>query len=300
MTSLSHATRSKSFQDASPTLRAPLEPRHIPWILCYDRLLPLFERSPQQGSLARPLHSASTSSFNCLLDALPFVAFRVRAIIMKTFRIVSVLESSRSRPWHLPHFCVSPRSFFISALFHFVSALSSAQSWDSQKILPPLITLLAAYLALVSFYRTTGWMIRTAFAFVKWGGIIATLAAGAGYFMANAGQGQGDGVGLAGGILPMVGNAVFGMLSGQGGAQQALLGMEQRVDGRRRPARALGEDERERRGLDGLDEAEVQACAVGAPEIRRDRVRRAPAIYASPQKRCAESGLPPLTVHRAY
>ena len=67
---------------------------------------------------------------------------------------------------------------FLSALFHFVSSIASAQGWDSQKILPPLITLLMAYLALVSFYRTTGWMIRTAFWFVKWGGILAALAAG--------------------------------------------------------------------------------------------------------------------------
>jgi hypothetical protein len=30
-------------------------------------------------------------------------------------------------------------------------------SWDPAKILPPLITLLGAYLALLSFYRTTSW-----------------------------------------------------------------------------------------------------------------------------------------------
>ena len=38
----------------------------------------------------------------------------------------------------------------LSALFNFVTTVASAQNWDAQKILPPLITLLAAYLALLS------------------------------------------------------------------------------------------------------------------------------------------------------
>lgn len=100
----------------------------------------------------------------------------------------------------------------LSAFFHFVSALSSSQSWDAQKILPPLITLLMAYLALVSFYRTTGWMLRTAFWFVKWGGILAALAAGAGYLLGT--QGNADAVGgLGGGVLSMLGSALLGMLN---------------------------------------------------------------------------------------
>ncbi|KAI8994076.1 hypothetical protein BD414DRAFT_481353 [Trametes punicea] len=103
----------------------------------------------------------------------------------------------------------------LTALFKFVLTLVHADSWDAQKILPPLITLLAAYLALVSFYRTTGWMIRTAFWCVKWGGILGILAAGAGYFMGNAHANGDNGVGnpFNGGVLSMLGSALMGMLN---------------------------------------------------------------------------------------
>ncbi|KAI0819322.1 hypothetical protein BC628DRAFT_1413776 [Trametes gibbosa] len=110
----------------------------------------------------------------------------------------------------------------LAALVNFGLTLVDAPSWDAQKILPPLITLLAAYLALVSFYRTTGWMIRTAFWCVKWGGILSILAAGAGYFMghANANGENGGGVGAAfngaGGMLGMLGGALLGMLNDEG------------------------------------------------------------------------------------
>jgi len=88
--------------------------------------------------------------------------------------------------------------------------------WDAEKILPPIITLLAAYLALVSFYRTTGWMIRTAFAFVKWGFILTTLGAAAGYILANGAHGAaGDGIAVfGGGVLPMIGGFLLGLLNG--------------------------------------------------------------------------------------
>ena len=85
---------------------------------------------------------------------------------------------------------------------------------DAQQIIPPLITLLAAYLALVSFYRTAGWMVRTAFAFVKWGFILSTLGAAAGYFLANADAGNGLGMfGGNGGLLPTIGGMLLGMFN---------------------------------------------------------------------------------------
>ncbi|KAI0666658.1 hypothetical protein C8Q78DRAFT_441962 [Trametes maxima] len=106
----------------------------------------------------------------------------------------------------------------LAAFLRFGLTLVNADSWDAQKILPPLITLFAAYLALVSFYRTTGWMIRTVFWFVKWGGIIGTLAAGAGYFMGNTNGNGGNGVGgFNGGLLPMLGNALLGFLNNENG-----------------------------------------------------------------------------------
>ena len=99
----------------------------------------------------------------------------------------------------------------LGALYRLACTIASSQGWDSQKILPPLITLLMAYLALVSFYRTTGWMIRTTFWFVKWGGILAALAAGAGYFMGTA---QGNGVDAFNGnsLLSLLGGAFLGMV----------------------------------------------------------------------------------------
>ncbi|KAF9047316.1 hypothetical protein BJ165DRAFT_1403053 [Panaeolus papilionaceus] len=79
---------------------------------------------------------------------------------------------------------------------------TSPQNWNLQTLLPPLITLFAAYLALLSIYRTTTWFLRTVFFFVKWGGIIAALAAGAGYFMAQPGAGGGQ-------VIPGVGSFIF-------------------------------------------------------------------------------------------
>lgn len=51
-----------------------------------------------------------------------------------------------------------------------------------QRLLPPLIMVLAVYLTLLSLYRTTTLLIRTTLFFVKWGGIIAIIAAAVGYF----------------------------------------------------------------------------------------------------------------------
>ena len=109
---------------------------------------------------------------------------------------------------------------FSTSLLHLIKELvtSNPSTWDAQVILPPLITVLGAYLALVSFYRTTGWMIRTAFAFVKWGTILSLLAAGAGYFMGNANANGGNGVGGQGqgsGIVPTIGGLILDMLNGQ-------------------------------------------------------------------------------------
>lgn len=98
-------------------------------------------------------------------------------------------------------------------------ASSSPSSWDAQAILPPLITLLATYLALVSFYRTTSWMIRTGIWFMKWGAILSALAAGAGWMMGNAHANGENGIGglfTGGGVVPTVGGMILDMINGQG------------------------------------------------------------------------------------
>lgn len=109
-----------------------------------------------------------------------------------------------------------------SALISLITNLVRARpwEWDAETILPPLIMVLASYLALLSFYRTTSWMIRTGVWFVKWGTIIGALAAGAGYFMGTQGEGgQGvgrGGAGGGGGILGTVTGLVLDMMNGQG------------------------------------------------------------------------------------
>ncbi|KAL4252645.1 hypothetical protein ABKN59_005302 [Abortiporus biennis] len=96
---------------------------------------------------------------------------------------------------------------------------SSPNAWDAEKILPPIITLLVSYLALLSFYRTTGWMIRTAFAFVKWGFLLSALGAAAGYILANGQNNGGNGLGAliggGAGLIPLLGGYVLDLLNGQ-------------------------------------------------------------------------------------
>ncbi|KII92494.1 hypothetical protein PLICRDRAFT_37265 [Plicaturopsis crispa FD-325 SS-3] len=104
-----------------------------------------------------------------------------------------------------------------TALFNLLISLASSHpsEWDLQTVLPPLISFLAAYLALVSLYRTTSWMFRTAVFFVKWGTIIAALAAGAGWYMGTNG-GNGVGRGAGGGLASGLGGLFMDMMNGQG------------------------------------------------------------------------------------
>ncbi|KAI0686088.1 hypothetical protein BC835DRAFT_1380705 [Cytidiella melzeri] len=100
---------------------------------------------------------------------------------------------------------------------------------DAQQILPPLITLLAAYLALVSFYRTSRWMISAIFAFVKWGFILTTLGSAAGWYLANANVGGAEGGGGGGamgqwGVFQAVGGLLSEFVQGQGNAATAGSG----------------------------------------------------------------------------
>ena len=79
-------------------------------------------------------------------------------------------------------------SHILALLTAFVALVSPLLStnpweWDPQTVLPPLISLLAAYLALVSLYRTTAWAIRTSMWFVKWGAILAILMGGTGWII---------------------------------------------------------------------------------------------------------------------
>ncbi|KAH7915207.1 hypothetical protein BJ138DRAFT_1142257 [Hygrophoropsis aurantiaca] len=98
----------------------------------------------------------------------------------------------------------------VTALVSVVASLISTNpsEWNVQTILPPLITFFAAYLALVSLYRTTSWMIRTSLWFIKWGTIFGALTAGAGWYMGTQNGGRG--------IVTTMGGVLLDMLNGQG------------------------------------------------------------------------------------
>jgi hypothetical protein len=116
----------------------------------------------------------------------------------------------------------------LTSVFNLVRLLasSSPSEWDAQTILPPLISLLAAYLAILSIYRTTSWMFRTGLFFAKWGTILVALAGGAGYLYGTQGQ---PGDGRAGGGL---GRGIVGTLSRW--ALDAMNGQGQNAAGGRR------------------------------------------------------------------
>jgi len=120
-------------------------------------------------------------------------------------------------------------TFAVSLFNLFLTLIANSPSrWDAEKILPPLITLLLAYLALLSFYRTTKWMVSIVFAFMKWGFLLSMLAGGAGYLLANAHNNDGGG-GLrdwftGAGILPTVGGMIYSILTGNGSGNNPQSG----------------------------------------------------------------------------
>jgi len=97
---------------------------------------------------------------------------------------------------------------FLNAFIGLGSALISSKpsDWDAQKIVPPLITLLAAYLALTSALRTATWFIRTATWLVKWGIVAAAVSAALAWLL---GAGSGGG-GIVPGLIAMVSDKLNG------------------------------------------------------------------------------------------
>lgn len=81
----------------------------------------------------------------------------------------------------------------IAAGLSFISSLGSWKpwEWDAQKVLPPLISFLLAYYALVSIYRTTGWMVRMTFRLLKWGSILSLFFGALGWMMGSTEGGIG-------------------------------------------------------------------------------------------------------------
>lgn len=89
-------------------------------------------------------------------------------------------------PPPLYSFAISVFSHAHTAATAFISLSASLMGenpldWRAEAILPPIITILAAYLALASLYRTASWAIRLSFFFLKWGTLIAVAMAIVGY-----------------------------------------------------------------------------------------------------------------------
>lgn len=103
----------------------------------------------------------------------------------------------------------------LSALMNLFASLMSKNplEWDAQTVLPPLVTFLVAYLALLSLYRTTTWMIRTSFWFIKWGMILGGLVAGISWYIGVT-QTQVGGL-MNTGVISYFGNKFLDVINGQ-------------------------------------------------------------------------------------
>jgi len=62
-----------------------------------------------------------------------------------------------------------------------------------QALLPPILSVIAIYFAMLSVYHTAASFVRTTVWLVKWGIILGVIAVGTGFF---AGRGAGDGIAL--------------------------------------------------------------------------------------------------------
>ena len=121
---------------------------------------------------------------------------------------------------YLPTPLYPPLLTLLSHLFATATAVS--RLWDSlfsqnptdwiQAYIPAIISILAVYLALASLYRTTSWVLRTSFWFIKWGTIISILLAGASYCIGN------DVAVENRGIIPDIGRYVINMANGGQGS----------------------------------------------------------------------------------
>jgi hypothetical protein len=131
--------------------------------------------------------------------------------------ILSFLSSNLPPPVYSFLFSFLSHSLaLVASLLTLLGALLSTKpwEWDAQTVLPPVISIFAAYVALLSLYRTTSWMIRVGVWFVKWGAILAVLVAGVGWYSANI---NGVAIPGTGGIVSGLGGLLVDMLNVNGG-----------------------------------------------------------------------------------
>ncbi|KAG6891764.1 hypothetical protein C0992_006185 [Termitomyces sp. T32_za158] len=132
------------------------------------------------------------------------------------------------------------------ATFDLISTLISKSplEWNLQAVLPPLITLFAAYFALLSFYRTTTWMLRMSIFFIKWGTFFGILIACTAWYMGNQST-----VGRYSGIVSTVGNFVLDAVNGP---QPKTTGHSW-SDSRKQSSRSQGSEQRKPRVWDSFE-----------------------------------------------
>jgi len=109
----------------------------------------------------------------------------------------------------------------LASLLSISSALINSESWSLQAVLPPLITMFVAYLAILSIYRTTVWMLRSTLFFIKWSVILAALFAGAGYLIGQQNNGVQVGLAWPAGIITSLGGLMLDALSKQNQGQES-------------------------------------------------------------------------------
>lgn len=104
--------------------------------------------------------------------------------------LFDILEDNLPGPLNTLIYNILSYGFLLlSSLVSFLYSLPTWKpwEWDTQAILPPLISALVAYYVLYSMYRTTGWMIRFVIRMVEYTVLVAIVFAGVGWFLGTNG-----------------------------------------------------------------------------------------------------------------
>ena len=121
-------------------------------------------------------------------------------------------------------------------------------------------------------------MIRTAFAFVKWGFILTTLGAAAGYILANgAGGAAGNGMSaFSGGLLPAIGGYVLDWLSGNASSDTSRSKSKTQTSRKTRQSKSKSQSQTRPNAWDSWDQhrdwqyrADVRDGRDPAAEVQR-------------------------------
>ncbi|KAH8828534.1 hypothetical protein DL96DRAFT_1799600 [Flagelloscypha sp. PMI_526] len=142
------------------------------------------------------------------------------------------------RPAALPAFLDPLFDSLPEPLRHFaITFLAHSFALIMANLLPPIITLLAAYLALLSLYRTTTWTFRLVFWFIKWGGLFGILMALVGWTLGSNSLSSFVNTGT----LYSIGSLVWGLLNDQSERQRGSSRPNTRSQTRSRTAPRAGE-----------------------------------------------------------